>query len=544
MSAVAPPPPPPPTVSVAGQAALPALILKEIPPALLQQLAGGSRLEALVATELAGGAVRLLLPGTTVEAQTPLRLPEGATLTLMVPSTGPLNRLLVLAINGRALPGATPAQMAGSTLQPALAGAVVPRGGSVLHNQPAMTGAAPPQDAMPTMPAAAIPGRIAEGAVVTLTLLRPPAAAAPHGNAPAAVVPQQPTALVPSLPAGTTVAARVMAVQLPGQIASGPAILGTTPAPAQTATSPAPPPSAAPTETTAGPAPTTAGATLRAEVAATATGGHPVLHTRAGPMVLEPAAVLPKGSILTLALLAEPVLPSPSPLSSPFAGRAATAAAQTWPALNEVLATLDGAAPALSRAVAHVVPRPDGGLMAGALHFLSAVRVGALSAWIGEAPARALARLRPDLAQRIDDDAVQLRRTGQDAGPDGWRVLAFPLLSDQKVELVHLYLRRHGTEEDTPESEPGDRFVLDVRLSALGRVQLDGLYRPKRKRLDLIVRTERPFAPEARDEIRRILRSAGETTGLEGAVTFQANPRTFVEAAPEAAPGPAHGIVV
>jgi hypothetical protein len=46
------------------------------------------------------------------------------------------------------------------------------------------------------------------------------------------------------------------------------------------------------------------------------------------------------------------------------------------------------------------------------------------------------------------------------------------------------------------------RFIFDLSLDALGKVQLDGLFRAKR--LDLIVRTLTPFSLPMQQDMRRI----------------------------------------
>jgi hypothetical protein len=117
-------------------------------------------------------------------------------------------------------------------------------------------------------------------------------------------------------------------------------------------------------------------------------------------------------------------------------------------------------------------------------------------------------------------------------GDDGWRVVAVPWLAGDAVVPVCLSLRRHrrrpGAERDRAD---GGRFVVEVRLQRLGRVQLDGLVRAGGRDVDLIVRTEAPLGEAVRRDIRRIFLAAGETAGLAGEVGFRAGPPAFVEPA-------------
>ena len=67
-----------------------------------------------------------------------------------------------------------------------------------------------------------------------------------------------------------------------------------------------------------------------------------------------------------------------------------------------------------------------------------------------------------------------------------------------------LLTRQHRRDEDGEEGEEGEvegatRFVVELELSRLGPLQLDGLVR--QSRFDLIVRTTSPLAAEMRRDI-------------------------------------------
>jgi hypothetical protein len=65
--------------------------------------------------------------------------------------------------------------------------------------------------------------------------------------------------------------------------------------------------------------------------------------------------------------------------------------------------------------------------------------------------------------------------------------------------------------------------MLDVELSRIGPLQIDGLVRDKR--LDLVVRTREALPDEMRHDINRIFSDAGDITGFKGVLTFQAGPK-------------------
>jgi hypothetical protein len=111
-------------------------------------------------------------------------------------------------------------------------------------------------------------------------------------------------------------------------------------------------------------------------------------------------------------------------------------------------------------------------------------------------------------------------------------VALIPFYSEQELRQLRLYSRPHGA-DDEGEDPSGTRFVIDVDLSRLGRLQIDGLVRDGGKHMDLIVRTEAPLPGQMPGDIRQIFLNAQDLTGFKGGITFQAAPPVFVEVAPE-----------
>ncbi len=186
-----------------------------------------------------------------------------------------------------------------------------------------------------------------------------------------------------------------------------------------------------------------------------------------------------------------------------------------WPALDETIAVLgQSATPALATQLRDELTPGSGPQLAGTLLFL----LGALydGDWPGAAVNAALvAANHAKLAQRLRDDATELRRLGADPATGDWRVLTLPLLAGATILPLRLFMRRR-----TPgaPAEAGIRFAIEVELAQLGPLQLDGLLRATR--LILVLRSHRILPPELRIEASAVCRRALQDWGLSGELSF------------------------
>jgi hypothetical protein len=254
------------------------------------------------------------------------------------------------------------------------------------------------------------------------------------------------------------------------------------------------------------------------------TPGNTIVETGAGPVLLATADALPKGLRLMLELAGPPRLPS-----AVTDGRISPLVAHGWPALEDTAALLKRDAPELHRIlIGTQLARPDSTLAGGIILFLSALKAGDLVAWLGEDMVRVLARSRPELLRRLNEDFRELARVADDPGAGDWRVAVIPFNAQTAVEQLRILTRR-GSRDDPDAPSDSARFVVDVTLSRLGRIQIDGLVRRKNKRLDLVVRTAEPLPAVMREDIRRLFAAASGATGMGGMVTFDARANGFVE---------------
>jgi hypothetical protein len=251
--------------------------------------------------------------------------------------------------------------------------------------------------------------------------------------------------------------------------------------------------------------------------------GEPIVETALGTVALGLKTALPNGTRLLLELLS--VNPSQSLASAGEAARSAVLAF-SWPALDEALQLLqkpDGPA-ALPLASTPRVPQPGPRLASTILYFLQALHGGDLRGWLGGQAAEALERTgRGDLLARLNKDLVQLARLNEAAGGE-WRFLPIPLFDGNPVHQLRLFLRRRRSAkggDGTEDSDEATRFILDVELSRIGDMQLDGLVRDRR--FDLILRTRHPLSEGMRRDIAGIFDDANGAAGHKGQISFQAS---------------------
>ena len=558
LAAATDPPPPPRAAPARGALAHPAVTLtlgRPLPAVVVTttSTAVGEIPETAPAPPLAPGAtlaVRILAPlpaeppSALAAATPPAPLPSATAPAVALPPTAPASAPASApgtptATAGRAPipPGASPAP-AGTrtgppaTTIPAAGAAADPSPGTSRGGTPPPVGSAvgrPPapttRGGIPAAPTAVPPTRPGTPATATA---RPsagePAAArgrvpgsapSPRPSAPAhALLPTGPRSAKPAVaspaaaanrgaPHPATAAPRSGAAAHP--VAATPRAAGTTP-PAGTTIFPTTVAAARPQ---AAPAlfaePAAASQRLPARVVAVDTAGRPTLATEAGEIAItEPLPVRP-GERLLLA-----IAPAP-PATTPVV-------AADWPALAEALATLTAVDPAAGHRAAEAIPQPGPRLAATALFFLAAVRGGDLGRWLGAGPLRVLERQAPGLVSRLGREVARHARPAETGPAAPWQALAIPLWSEGRPETVRLYVHDRGADDDEG-AERGQRFVVEVALSRLGDLQLDGLVRARR--LDLVLRSRKPLPAGAADDLRGLYGESLAAVGYEGALAFQ-----------------------
>ncbi|MBL6930497.1 MAG: hypothetical protein ISR46_03275 [Rhodospirillales bacterium] len=538
------PQPPPSTPSTAP------VVVVQSPPAALARLAIGQLLEATVTAQTGKDVVQVQTPLGQLSVQSVIALPKGSALVLQLQSQSPFFQFQVNSLNGNPPPHilkkanaailspGTAERATGTTAnqgQTATAPKLTP--GSVLqatvmrplsqaitasaNTTASLTGAGTATDVIKGgvgAQASATQGLSKQAPLTAATTGKQTARATTpsHNNpasAPATVkVPSGVLSKAPGyLPPGSQLSVKISSVQLPN--------------PAAASTSPAAPagPGANPT--------LSAGSSLSGSVTGSTPSGHPIVQTRAGVFALTTQTVVPRGSVVTFEVVNTPSPPLIKPGAAPMLHESLFIS-RKWPALEQVVQVLHEVNPATAQQLVNtILPRPDAGLTSGLIFFLTALRGGDLLSLIGEAPLRMIERNRPNLAGRMTEDFTALSRIADEPGPGDWRVALIPINTGAEIEQIRLLMRQHAGEEGEDAGPADGRFVVDVELTSLGRLQLDGLVRNNGKSLDLIIRSEKPLSETMHNDIRTIFLDAADLTGLKGGVNFQAAPANFIDIA-------------
>lgn len=196
--------------------------------------------------------------------------------------------------------------------------------------------------------------------------------------------------------------------------------------------------------------------------------------------------------------------------------------------LQEALEVLARDAPSLLRDVTRLrLPQastPQN--MPGALlFFLSALQKNDVRFWLSGDTEDTLEKLnRKELFKKIQDEWQTGAQEYIEDATGSWHGLTVPFMENDKLQAFRFFIHaqaRRKQEKEGRDDAWAKRFLIDVSLSRLGPVQLDGLVHPKK--LELVVRTDSPLSPDLRNDLRGYFVKAMEEVRYTGELRFQAN---------------------
>jgi len=380
----------------------------------------------------------------------------------------------------------------------------------------------------------------------------PPAASAQSSGAPPLAVPSEALPPAASSAGASPAAASVAAAEVPPAASANPyAVYARTalaslfpsagiakPSPATppgAATDGLPPAAAAPASSRSLPQP---GDRITTIIARQLPGGELILQSPQGTLRLAAGAALPLGASAVLevqkadsaaeALSSRGIWWSQEPLPD------LPQLASSWPTLKQLIDLLQSrpagaeSLPLLLRAsMAPFSANTPLQMTAGLLFFASALRGGDIRSWLGKDNADWLIRSGHQLLlERADAEFAVLARPYQEAPANSWQMLAFPFMAGGELQQVRLFTKRDRkpAKDDRGRQQGDTRFIIEVELSQLGEMQLDGFVREGQETLefDLLVRSLKPLDALVQKDIFMIYQRVAETTGYRGTIQFQA----------------------
>lgn len=264
---------------------------------------------------------------------------------------------------------------------------------------------------------------------------------------------------------------------------------------------------------------------LSGTVTVNSAAGRMLLQTQWGLLSLDTPLRLPAGSQVELSAVELPMSPAHENDTTQQTG---------WTAIDQIVqiltATNSNILPILLQRL------PALGPIFGSMLFLlsCAARSGNPSDWLGERSFRMIAgvliedqhhSLVEQLQQDIANMCTPVRLPGSS---DEWQMLLLPFWVGPHMEHVKMVLPRRSKASHGVTAENGVRFLVDVSMSRLGALQLDGFIRHKSKRFDLIIRTHQGLSSEARTDITHLFNGALSQLGFSGDALFQQS-QVFVE---------------
>jgi hypothetical protein len=271
-----------------------------------------------------------------------------------------------------------------------------------------------------------------------------------------------------------------------------------------------------------------------------ASNGAVVVQTPAGDVQLNVRANVPVGSTITFDIIttqppgsdaAPKALPGGITLAAPTpsaAGMPLSTPAMGWGSLSEAVQLLQRADPQAASQLAAAIP--DGGprTALAAMAFVQAMRSGDPKQWPGDSALRGLERAGPrgaQLAAQISGEVREMAARTADTGAE-WRTLPMPWNNSGQIDRVALIMRREGDSDEDSEKKKagkgkGTRFLINLDLSRLGELQLDGMFHKADRAFDMMIRTKDPLPENMRRDLAGLFANSNAAMGLVGGLSFQ-----------------------
>ena len=266
---------------------------------------------------------------------------------------------------------------------------------------------------------------------------------------------------------------------------------------------------------------------ISAQVAATTPSGQPILYTPLGVMITDEKLSLLAGQKIKLQIIPNKIrIPTDiTPelrVSDYFNFR-------EWTNLEKMIEEIRTTQHSINmESIISKIPKPDNKMTAKMLFFLQALKGASIKNWLGIDNSIFLEKTNPDLFKQLDEDFLILSRNLIEPGTNEWRTTIIPIMNGLGLDHFQFHTQDQSFHKENYADKKGARFIIDLELSHLGRIQIDGLTRKKNKNFDLIIRSERDLGDQIKKKINTIYLNFTKIMTFSGQISFQVS-KKFAE---------------
>lgn len=195
-----------------------------------------------------------------------------------------------------------------------------------------------------------------------------------------------------------------------------------------------------------------------------------------------------------------------------------------WQNLREALNLVARQDPIIAQTIINqILPQANAQLSNSLLFFMAALNLGSIEKWLGQDFTQALkAAGRAPLLGALEDDFAIFSRLQSETGGQDWKALNFPFFDGHNLRQIRMFHRQRKNPEDADLEKDTTRFIIELNLTKSGKLQLDGLFKPKL--FDLAVRSHQAIPEEMRLHIGKLFNEHMEISGLKGQLIFKTVP--------------------
>lgn len=293
--------------------------------------------------------------------------------------------------------------------------------------------------------------------------------------------------------------------------------------------------------------------------------GEALVQTSLGIVRLQPGTRLPTGSTISFELLKVS-----QPQTQINAANAASESAslgeiaRQWNSLSQILSLLtnrdreagiDFVQPNMPWIKLDGSPSPQSltnpqNMSSGLLFFLAAVKGESFKDWLGKHNTQWLENNGHGalLKKAAGEFLAMARQYNEPPANQQWQTLIFPVAVEGEIQQVKWFLKRDRKQNNKQSADAEDtRFVVELDLTQLGEIQMDGFIRkPSEQNIhfDLMIRSKTPLSQDVQKEILAIYTMTGELTGYQGSLQFQSVKEFPVDPTEEINSKPHNNVVV